>query len=49
MQEQRNQDLNLMNTRLNTLEADNTLFRQEAGQILTSLVSDNNNSSLKRN
>jgi hypothetical protein len=48
MQEQRNQDLNVLSTRLNTLEEDNTLFRQEAGQILTSLISDNN-SSLKRN
>ena len=48
MQEQRNQDLNVLSTRLNTLEADNTLFRQEAGQILTSLIS-NNNSEAKRN
>lgn len=48
MQEQRNQDLNIMNARLNTLEEDNTLFRQEAGQIITSLIS-NNNSEIKRN
>lgn len=47
MQEQRNQDLNLVNTRLTTLEEDNTQFRQEAGQILTSLISNNN--SIKRN
>lgn len=49
MQEQRNQDLNIMNARLNTLEEDNTLFRQEAGQIITSLISNNNNSEVKRN
>ena len=49
MQEQRSQDLNIVNTRLNTLEADNSLFREEAGQILTSLVSNENNSSVKRN
>jgi hypothetical protein len=48
MQEQRAQDLNLVNTRLTTLEQDNNLFREEAGQILTSLIS-NNNSSVKRN
>jgi hypothetical protein len=48
MQEQRNQDLNIMNARLNTLEEDNTLFRQEASQIITSLIS-NNNSEVKRN
>lgn len=48
MQEQRNQDLNVLSTRLNALEEDNTLFRQEAGQILTSLISDNN-SQVKRN
>ena len=48
MQEQRNQDLNVMNARLNTLEEDNTLFREEAGQIITSLISDNN-STIKRN
>jgi PHP family Zn ribbon phosphoesterase len=48
MQEQRNQDLNIMNARLNTLEEDNSLFRQEAGEILTSLITDNN-STVKRN
>lgn len=48
MQEQRNADLNIVNARLNTLEEDNTIFREEAGQILTSLIS-NNNSSVKRN
>jgi hypothetical protein len=37
-----------VNTRLTTLEADNTQFRQEAGEILSSLIS-NNNSSVKRN
>ena len=49
MQEQRNSDLNLVNARLNTLEEDNSIFREEAGQILTSLISNNNNSSMKRN
>lgn len=48
MQEQRNQDLNLVQTRITSLEEDNNLFKQEAGQILTSLIS-NNNPSLKRN
>jgi len=48
MQEQRNQDLNLLNARLNSMEEDNTQFRQEAGQILTSLVS-NENPAIKRN
>jgi hypothetical protein len=48
MQEQRNQDWNIMNARLNTLEEDNSLFRQEAGEILTSLITDNN-STVKRN
>lgn len=49
MQEQRNSDLSIVNARLNTLEQDNTIFREEAGQILTSLISNNNNSSVKRN
>lgn len=49
MQEQRNSDLTVVNARLNTLEQDNTAFREEAGQILTSLISNNNNSSVKRN
>ena len=48
MQEQRNQDLNILNARLNTMEEDNTQFRQEAGQIITSLIA-NNNSTVKRN
>lgn len=49
MQEQRNSDLDLVNARLTTLEQDNTIFREEAGEILTSLISNNNNSSVKRN
>jgi hypothetical protein len=49
MQEQRNSDLNMVNARIATLEEDNTVFREEAGQILTSLISNNNNSSTKRN
>ena len=49
MQEQRNQDLGLVNSRISTLEQDNTLFREEAGQILTSLISNENNSTVKRN
>jgi hypothetical protein len=49
MQEQRNSDLTVVNARLKTLEQDNTAFREEAGQILTSLISSNNNSSVKRN
>jgi hypothetical protein len=49
MQEQRNSDLTVVNARLNTLEQDNTAFREEAGQILTSLISNSNNSSVKRN
>jgi acyl-CoA synthetase (AMP-forming)/AMP-acid ligase II len=50
VQEQRAQDLNLVQTRLNSLEQDNTQFKEEAGQILTSLISNNNNNSaVKRN
>jgi hypothetical protein len=49
MQEQRNSDLTVVNARLNTLEQDNTAFREEAGQILTSLIANNNNSAVKRN
>ena len=48
MQEQRSQDFNIINSRLTTLEQDNTLFREEAGQIITSLIT-NNNSTTKRN
>lgn len=49
VQEQRNQDLNLVQTRLTSLEQDNNQFKEETGQILTSLISNNNNSSVKRN
>jgi hypothetical protein len=48
MQEQRNQDLNLVQTRINSLEEESNLFKQEAGQILTSLIS-NGTSGVKRN
>lgn len=50
MQEQRNSDLNMVNARIATIEEDNTIFREEAGQILTSLISNvDNNSATKRN
>jgi hypothetical protein len=50
MQEQRNSDLNMVNARIATLEEDNSIFREEAGQILTSLISNgDNNSTIKRN
>jgi hypothetical protein len=50
MQEQRNSDLNMVNARIATIEEDNTIFREEAGQILTSLISNgDNNSAIKRN
>lgn len=48
MQEQRSQDLDLVQTRITSLEEDNNLFKQEAGQILTSLIG-NDNSTVKRN
>ena len=48
MQEQRTQDLNLVQSKIISLEEDNNLFKQEAGQILTGLIS-NDNPSIKRN
>jgi hypothetical protein len=48
VQEQRKQDLNFVQTKINSIEEDNNLFRQEAGQILTSLVG-NSNPEVKRN
>jgi len=48
LQEQRSQDLNIVQSKITSMEEDNLQFRQQAGQILTSLVS-NNNSSTKLN
>jgi len=48
MQEQRSQDLNMVQSKITSLEEDNLQFRQQAGQILTSLVS-NKNSTAKLN
>jgi hypothetical protein len=49
MQEQRNSDLNLVNTRLTSLEQENNQFREEAGQILTSLITNSTNTGVRRN
>jgi hypothetical protein len=38
LQEQRNQDLNALTTRLSSLEKNNSQFREETGQILATLL-----------
>lgn len=49
MQEQRKSDFSLVNTRLANLEQENSQFKEEASQILTSLISNSNNLETKRN
>jgi hypothetical protein len=46
LQEQRNQDLKLFQTRVNSIEKNTDLFKQETEQIITSLIS--NSSVIKK-
>ncbi len=48
LQEQRKQDWQLVQTRVNTIEKNTDQFKQETEQLLTSLISNNNGTSNQR-